>query len=161
MENVSNFIDQVYREFQCCYLGYMTYFLGLEAHHCDGCFFVSRQKYLVELLKKFGLFDSKQLSTSKAPSSHLSKAHGEHFEDATTYWSLVDALQYLILSHPDIVHVISQVSKFIYCPTSDHKKAAKRTYIKGTLHLSLKFRPSTLIECRILVDLDWVGDPND
>lgn len=48
-------------------------------------------------------------------------------------------------------------------PISNHWKVAKRIlcYIKGTLHLSLKFWSSTSTKFRIFVDSIWAGDPDD
>jgi len=42
---------------------------------------------------------------------------------------------YLTTRRPDILYVISVLSRFMHCPSEEHLKAAKRVvmYIKGAL----------------------------
>lgn len=49
LSDVCQFIDQVCQEFQCCYLGDLAYFFGIEAHWHDGYLFVSQRKYSLEI----------------------------------------------------------------------------------------------------------------
>ena len=48
-------------EFEMKDLGLMHYFLGLEVWQRDGCFFIRHGKYVVEILKRFGMVDCKPM----------------------------------------------------------------------------------------------------
>lgn len=160
---IKSFKRTVCNEFQCLYLGSLSYFLGLEANIANGNLLITQRKYSMGLLQRFGLVESKPMATHEALGKHLSKDGGELFDDPQRYRSLVGALQYLTLSRPDIAHAVNQVCKYMQHPTADHWKAAKRIlrYIKGTLHMGLEFRSSKSTDLQVYVDSDWAGDPDD
>ena len=53
------------------------------------------------------------------PSVHLTR-EGEIFEDPKRYRRLVGKLNYLTLTRPDIVHLVSIVSRYLSSLTVDH-----------------------------------------
>lgn len=55
-------------------------------------------------MKKFGLLNSKPIAILEALGKYLSHHDGVSIDDPTKYKSLVGALQYLMLSQPDIAH---------------------------------------------------------
>ncbi|KAJ9565656.1 hypothetical protein OSB04_001622 [Centaurea solstitialis] len=68
--------------------------------------------------------------------------------------SLVGALQYLMITWPNLSYAVNQVSQFLYAPTNDHFQAANRIlwYVKGTLSYGLTFNipmPSLLLPIRM------------
>ena len=71
---------------------------------------------------------------------------GSNSSNPTLYRSLVGALQHLIITHSDIAHAVNSVSQFLHVPTTDHFHVIIRIlhYVKGTLHFSPIFRPSTI-----------------
>ena len=79
--------------------------------------------------------------------SHHLTADDSSFTDPTLYQSLVSALQYLIITCPNIAHAVSSVIQFLHAPTVDHFLAVKHIlhHVKGTLHFGLTFRHSTLV----------------
>jgi hypothetical protein len=84
-------------------------------------------------------------------------------EDSTRYNSIVGALQYLMMIHPDISFSINKVCQFLHSPTTLHWSAVKRIlrYIRGTIHLGLKIvkDKSTLVSA--FSDVDWAGCVDD
>ena len=56
---------------------------------------------------------------------HLTK-EGETFEDLERYKRLVRKLNYLIVTHPNIAHLISVISQYMSSPTVDHWAAVER-----------------------------------
>ena len=78
-------------------------------------------------------------------SKHLS-SDGSNSSNPTLYRSLVGALQHLIITFSDIAHAVNSVSQFLHASTTDHFYVIIRIlhYVKGTLHFSLTFRPSTV-----------------
>ncbi|XP_022975232.1 uncharacterized protein LOC111474341 [Cucurbita maxima] len=85
------------------------------------------------------------------------------FSDPTLYRSLVGALQYLTITHPDIAYAVNSVSQFLHVSTADQFLAVKHIFrfVKGTLHFCLTFRPSTVPSALVAFsDVDWVGCPD-
>ena len=46
--------------------------------------------------------------------------------DATEYWSVIGALQYLTLTRPDISLTVNKLFQFMHRPTTGHWAAVKR-----------------------------------
>ena len=51
------------KEFEMSLLGELTYFLGLQIQQKEGGIFLSQTKYLKQILKKYGMEDSKPVCT--------------------------------------------------------------------------------------------------
>ncbi|KAL6338590.1 hypothetical protein AAG906_021305 [Vitis piasezkii] len=142
---LDSFACKLNSEFATKDLGSFSYFLGLEATSTTDGLFISQLKYARDILTRVQLLDSKPVHTPMIVSHHLT-SDGPTFSDPTLYRSLVGALQYLIITHPDIAHVVNSVSRFLHGPIMDHFLAVKRIlhYVKGTLHFGLTFRLSML-----------------
>lgn len=112
-------------------------------------------KSRTQILVSFALLDAKPVSTPLPPNIDL-QLDGEPFSDPTLYRSLVGALQYLTVTHPDLSYAVNTVSQFQANPTTDHFSAVKKIlrYVKGTMDYGLKFSrgSSTLIGYS---DSDW------
>lgn len=70
----------------------------------------SQQKYVTYRLHKFHLHTIKPITTHSATWTILSLTHGELLADSIEYQSIVDALQYLTITHPDIAYAVHVVS---------------------------------------------------
>lgn len=82
--------------------------------------FVSQSKYIKELLKTFGLEDSKLVSTPMVKSLKLSRNDESAEVNQTLYRSMIGKLQYVVYSKPDIV------ARFSANPRENHLMAMKR-----------------------------------
>jgi hypothetical protein len=95
----------------------------------------------------------------------LSKHNGTLLseQDAFAYRSTVGALQYLILTHPDLEFAVNKVCQFRAAPTDVHWEDVKRIlrFVKGTLATGLKFRKSRSMLLSIFTDVDWAGCVDD
>jgi hypothetical protein len=60
-------------EFEMSMMGELTYFLGLQIKKLEEGTFIYQTKYCLELLKKFGMTDSKIMETLMASTCALSK----------------------------------------------------------------------------------------
>jgi hypothetical protein len=69
----------------------------------------------------------------------LSASDGAPVADASLYWSLAGALQYLTLTRPDLAYAVQQVCLFMHDPHEPHLAQIKQIlrYVKGTLSLRL------------------------
>jgi hypothetical protein len=84
------------------YLGSVHYFLGLEVWQRQGEIFLAQGKYLVDVLKRFGMMDCKSMYTLMV--TNLRKMHdfdtGSDFVDLTMYRQLIGSLMYMIHTRP-------------------------------------------------------------
>ena len=53
-------------EFEMSMIGELSYFLGLQIKQLKNCTFMSQGKYIKDMIKKFGMIDSKVISTPMA-----------------------------------------------------------------------------------------------
>jgi hypothetical protein len=78
------------------------------------------------------------------------------------YRQLIGCLMYaMVATRPDIAFPIGYLSRFVSKPTDRVWALAKDVlrYLKGTLHIGLRFRPSTIpLKFTAYVDADWGRD---
>ena len=92
------------KEFALKDLGSLHFFLGIEVKNAKDGIVLSQGKYVQEILQRMGMKGCKPSSTPISTSEKLSLHDGEVLgaEDSTKYISILGALQYLILTRPDI-----------------------------------------------------------
>nr|GFB01331.1 putative ribonuclease H-like domain-containing protein [Tanacetum cinerariifolium] len=83
-------------KFQMSSMGELTFFLGLQVKQKEDGIFINQDKYVAEILKKFGLTEGK----SARPL--LKDPDGEDV-DVHIYRSMIGSLMYLTSSRPDIM----------------------------------------------------------
>ena len=71
---------------------------------------LSQQKYVVDLLSKHNMLDSKPISTSLAMGSSLTAIDGTASDNATMYLQVVGGLQHLRMTRPDISFTVNKLS---------------------------------------------------
>eukprot|EP00253_Pinus_taeda_P013440 PITA_13440 len=77
------------------FLGELTYFLGLQVQQNKGNIFLSQTKYLKQILKKYGMEDSKPLCTPMVTGYGLSANDESAAVHQPTYRSMIGSLLYL------------------------------------------------------------------
>ncbi|GJX04035.1 retrovirus-related pol polyprotein from transposon TNT 1-94 [Tanacetum coccineum] len=93
--------DLVYQKSQSS-MDELTFFLGLQVKQKEDGIFISQDKYVTMILKKFGFVDVKIASTPMETQKPLLKdADGE--DDEHLYRSMIGSLMYLTSSRPDII----------------------------------------------------------
>ena len=97
----------------------LRYFLGIEVMHRKHGIFLSQRTYVLDLLSETRKFEVKPCSSPMISGIRLTR-EGETFEDPERYRRLVENLNYLTVTHPDIAHSISIVSHYMSSPTVDH-----------------------------------------
>nr|GEW40840.1 putative ribonuclease H-like domain-containing protein [Tanacetum cinerariifolium]GEW90106.1 putative ribonuclease H-like domain-containing protein [Tanacetum cinerariifolium] len=90
-------------KFQMSSMGELTFFLGLQIKQKKDGIFISQDKYVAEILKKFGLTEGKSASTPIDTEMPLLKDPDDEDVDVHTYRSLIGSLMYLTSSRPDIM----------------------------------------------------------
>nr|GFA19350.1 putative ribonuclease H-like domain-containing protein [Tanacetum cinerariifolium] len=87
-------------KFQMSSMGELTFFLGLQVKQKKDGIFISQDKYVAEILRKFGLSEGKSASTPiDAEKPLLNYLDGEDV-DVHTYRSMIGSLMYLTSSRP-------------------------------------------------------------
>lgn len=83
--------------------------------------------------------------------------------DSTHYKQIVGSLMYLTNTRPDIMFVVSLLSRYMDHPTELHFQAAKRVllYLKGTCDLGILYRKGGDEELIAYTDSDYAGDLDD
>ena len=76
---------------------------------------------------------------------------------------MVGSLMYLTSTRPDIMFVVSLLSRYLAHPTELHMQAAKRVlrYIKGTLSYGILYKQSGNKRLLAYTDSDYAGDLKD
>lgn len=124
--------------------------------------------YVVKLLKRFNMFESKPvtlpLSNQFKLSSDLCPKIDEEFDRMShvPYANVIGSVMYLMVcTRPDLAHGISILSRFMGNPGEEHWNALKwlLRYLKGTLDLGLVFKfDKRGIMLKGFTDSDFAGD---
>nr|GEZ33044.1 putative ribonuclease H-like domain-containing protein [Tanacetum cinerariifolium] len=90
-------------KFQMSSMGELTFFLGRQVKQKKDGIFISQDKYVAEILRKFGLTEGKSASTPiDTEKPFLKDPNGEDV-DVHIYRSMIGSLMYLTSSRPDIM----------------------------------------------------------
>ncbi|GKA61924.1 putative ribonuclease H-like domain-containing protein [Tanacetum coccineum] len=132
------FPDKVYKTMdfrKMSSMGELTFFLGLQVTQKDDGIFISQDKYVDEILKKFGFSTAKTASTPMETSKPLLKDSEAENVDVHLYRSMIGSLMYLTASRPDIMFIVCACARFQVTPKVSHLHAVKRIfrYLKGCL----------------------------
>ncbi|MCI10100.1 gag-pol polyprotein, partial [Trifolium medium] len=160
---VKEFKAEILKVFEMTDLGLMSYFLGMEVNQdCDGVF-ICQKKYAKELLKKFCMEDCKSTTTPMNQKEKFSKDDGAKKIDESKYRGLIGCLTYLTATRPDIMYVVSVLSRFMHCASEVHYQALKRImrYIKGTINYGIKYTCCQKFKLVGYSDSDWAGSIDD
>ena len=73
--------------------------------------YVSQGKYIKDMLKKFGMDDSKAISTPIGTSGSLDSDACGNMVDQKMYQSMIGSLLYVIASRPDVMFSVCMCAK--------------------------------------------------
>ncbi|GJY88011.1 copia protein [Tanacetum coccineum] len=159
-EMCDDFAKIMHDEFEMSMMGELNFFLGLQIKQLDDGIFFNQSKYIKEMLKKFGLEDSKPIKTPMSTETKLTRDEEGESVDNTKYRGMIGSLLYLTASRPDIMFSVCLCARFQEDPKTSHLEAVKRIfrYIKGTTHLGLWYPKGSGIETIVYADSDHAGD---
>ncbi|GJT73018.1 retrovirus-related pol polyprotein from transposon TNT 1-94 [Tanacetum coccineum] len=158
-----DFAKIMHDEFEMSMMGELNFFLGLQIKQLDDGIFFNQSKYIKEMLKKFGLEDSKLIKTLMSTKTKLTRDEEGESVDNTKYRGMIGSLLYLPTSRLDILFSACLCAHFQEDPKTSHLEAIKRIfrYIKGTMHLGLWYPKGSDIETIVYADSDHAGDYED
>ena len=114
-------------EFEMRMMGELNFFLGLQIKQTSNDTLIYQQKYVKELLKKFGMDSSRPIDTPILPSTKLVIDDGSPSVEEKLYGGMIRPLLYLTASRPDIVFSVDLCVCFQSKPNESHLKAVKRS----------------------------------
>ncbi|KAM6582344.1 hypothetical protein CsatB_009346 [Cannabis sativa] len=93
----------------------------------------------------------------------LSAYGSDPFQDPHQYRSIVGALQYVVVTKPEITYSVNKVSQFMHKPLEAHWKVVKKIlrYLKDTLDYGLHLTKCSTLSLTGFCDADWACDSDD
>nr|GEV54344.1 uncharacterized mitochondrial protein AtMg00810-like [Tanacetum cinerariifolium] len=121
--------------------------------------FISQDKYIAKILKKFGLTKGKSASTPTDTEKPLLKDSNGENVDVHIYRSMIGSLMYLTLSRPDIMFAVCACAHFQVTPKASHLYAVKRIfrYRKGKPYLGFWYPKDSPFDLVAYSDSDYAG----
>nr|GEX01061.1 copia protein [Tanacetum cinerariifolium] len=145
--------------FEMLIMGEMTFFLGLQVNQSPCGIFINQSKYVLEILKKYGMESCDPVGTPMEIKDKLDLDKNGTPVDATKYRSMIGALMYLTSSRPDLVHATCLCARYQAKPTEKHLKEVKRIfrYFRGTINMGLWYTKDFGFELTGFSDVDYAG----
>ncbi|GJW29699.1 copia protein [Tanacetum coccineum] len=106
-----DFEQIMHKRFQMSSMGELTFFLGLQVKQKEDGIFISQDKYVGEILKKFGFSSIRTANTPMETNKALTKDEDGVDVDIHLYNSMIGSLMYLTSSIPDIMLISWQCKK--------------------------------------------------
>ncbi|GJS46994.1 putative ribonuclease H-like domain-containing protein [Tanacetum coccineum] len=153
------FEKMMHKKFQMSSMGELTFFLGLQVKQKEDGIFISQDKYVTEILKKFGFTDVKTASTPMETQKPLLKDEDGEEVDVHLYRSMIGSLMYLTSSRPDIMFAVCACARYQVNPKVSHLHAVKRIfrYLKGQPKLGLWYPKDSPFDLVAYTDSDYAG----
>ncbi|GJZ80257.1 uncharacterized mitochondrial protein-like protein [Tanacetum coccineum] len=149
------------------YMGFIVYQMDVKSAFLYGTIeeekedgiFISQDKYVAEILKKFDFATMKTASTPMEPNKALVKDEEADSVDVHLYRSMIGSLMYLTASRPDITFAVYACARFQVTPKTSHLHVVKRIfrYLKGQPKLGLRYPRDSSFDLEAILDSDYAG----
>ncbi|GJU85359.1 putative ribonuclease H-like domain-containing protein [Tanacetum coccineum] len=150
-------------KFQMSSMGELTFFLGLQVQQKKKGIFISQDKYVNEILRKYNYTDVKSTSTPIDLEKSLVQDGDAADVDEHLYRSMIGSLMYLTASRPDIMFAVCVCARFQVSSKTSHLLAVKRIfrYLKGKPSLGLWYFKDSPLELVAYTDSDYAEATQD
>ncbi|GKA27589.1 putative ribonuclease H-like domain-containing protein, partial [Tanacetum coccineum] len=147
------------QKFQMSSMGELTFFLGLQVKEQSDGIFISQDKYVADILKKFDFLSIRTATTPTESNKPLVKDEDGVDVDVHVYRSMIGSLMYLTVSRPDITFAVCACSRFQVTPKASHLNAVKKIfrYLKHQPKLGLWYLRDSPFELEAYSDSDYGG----
>ncbi|GJT65833.1 putative ribonuclease H-like domain-containing protein [Tanacetum coccineum] len=155
----TKFEKMMHKKFQMSSMGELTFFLRLQVDQKEDGIFISQDKYVTKILKKFGFTDVKTAITPMETQKPLLKDEDDEEVDVHLYRSMIGSLVYLTSSRPDIMFTVCAYARYQVNPKVSHLHDVKRIfrYLKGQPKLGLWYPKDSPFELVAYTDSSYVG----
>nr|GEW17084.1 reverse transcriptase domain-containing protein [Tanacetum cinerariifolium] len=167
MEMCDAFEMLMHEKYQMSSMGELTFFLGLQVKQKQDDIFISQDKYVAKILKKFGFSKVKTTSTLMETSKPQLKDEDGQEVDVHMYRSMIGSLMYLTSSRLDIMFVICACARHQVKKVDDEARIQalidgkrvniKESSIRRTLRLDDAEGTSCLTNAEIFEGLARMG----
>nr|GEU73854.1 hypothetical protein [Tanacetum cinerariifolium] len=122
------FEKMMHDKFQLISIGELTLFLGLQVKQKQDGIFISRDKYVAEILKKYSFLEVKNASTPMETQNPPLKDEDREEVDVHMYRSMIGSLMYLTSSRPAIMFAMCACARYQVTLKVSHLYAMKRIF---------------------------------
>jgi hypothetical protein len=142
-------------------MGELRFFLRIDVKRTPEGFYLSQERYADDTLDRASMSSCKPVSMPVDAKGKLT-ADGDAIDDAKSYRSIAGALQYLMVTRPDIAFAVQQACLFMHDPRGPHLALLKRIlqYVRSTTSHGLLLRASNELNITAYSDADWAGFPD-
>nr|GFA33479.1 hypothetical protein [Tanacetum cinerariifolium] len=129
----------MHEKFQMSDMGELNFFLGMQVLQKEDGIFLSQNKYVGNILKKFGYSYVRSSNTPMDKENPWGKDGTGKDVDLHLYRSMIGSLMYLTASRPDIMFAVYACARHQVTPKECHLHAVKRIfrYLNGHPKLGL------------------------
>ncbi|GJX27724.1 putative ribonuclease H-like domain-containing protein [Tanacetum coccineum] len=136
-------------KFQMSSMGELTFFLGLQVQQKEDGIFISQDKYVAEILKKFNYTDVKSASTPVDLEKPLVKDRDANDVDVHLYRSMIGSLMYLTASVLDLkdspFELVAYTDSGYTGATQDRKSTTRGCQFLGNRLISWQCKKQTVV----------------
>nr|GEZ20153.1 uncharacterized mitochondrial protein AtMg00810-like [Tanacetum cinerariifolium] len=163
VEKAIEFEALMQEKFQMSVMGELNFFLGLQVLQKKDGISLSQDKYVGDILKKFGYSDVKSANTPMDKENPWGKDKTGKDVDLHLYRSMIGSLMYLTASRPDIMFAVCACARHQMTPKECHLHAVKRIfrYLKGHPKLGLWYPKDSPFDLVAYSDSDYGGATQD
>ncbi|GJW60254.1 putative ribonuclease H-like domain-containing protein [Tanacetum coccineum] len=132
---------------------------GLQVKQQSNGIFISQDKYVADILKKFDFLSIRTATTPIESNKPLVKDEDGVDVDVHVYRSMIGSLMYLTASRPDIMFAVCACARFQVTPKVSHLNAVKIIfrYLKHQPKLGLWYPRDSPFELEAYSDSDYGG----
>nr|GEV97569.1 hypothetical protein [Tanacetum cinerariifolium] len=155
----TEFEKLMHDKFQMSSMGELSFVLRLQVQQKSDGIFISQDKYMVDILKKFDFSTVKITSTIMEPNKALVMDVEAEDVDVYLYRLMIGSLMYLTASRPDITFVVCACVRFQVTPKTSHLLVVKRIfkYLKGQPKLGLWYPRDSPFDLKAYSNSDYAG----
>nr|GEU75181.1 hypothetical protein [Tanacetum cinerariifolium] len=163
VEKAIEFEALMHDKFQMSGMGELNIFLGLQVLQKKDDIFLSQDKYVGDIHKKFRYSDVRSANTPMDKENPRGKDGPGKDVDLHLYRSMIGSLMYLTVSRPDIMFVVYGCARLQVTPKECHLHAVKRIfrYLKGHPKLGLWYPKDSPFDRVAYSDSNYGGATQD
>nr|GEX48598.1 uncharacterized mitochondrial protein AtMg00810-like [Tanacetum cinerariifolium] len=153
----------MHEKFQMSAMGELNFFLGLQVLQKEDGIFLSQDKYVGDILKKFRYSEVRSSNTPMDKENPWGKEGTGKDVDLHLYRSMIGSLMYLTASRPDIIFTFYACVRHQVTPKECYLHAVKRIFrdIKGHPKLGLWYSKESPFDLVAYSDSDYGGATQD
>jgi len=125
--------------------------------------FISQQKYAQKVLERFNMDQCNSVHNPVVLGFKLTRDKEWVRVDNTLYKQMIGSLMFLIATRPDLMFIVSLISKYMEHPTESYLLVAKRIlrYVKDTIGFEVFYKKEGDEELIDYTNNDHAGDQDD